>query len=207
MFEALSRESTLVDPWTRLAGLDVATLARLARQNLTEMIMVDNRILLLAAVWADAHPGDTSGSASGPESMLVERSQRWGGGGDARGGRGAACELAVVRDISEGAAQHLIADAWISGIASESSGRRSAQPVSRAGRPVGSLSRTPELSIEAAGPSTTSFSPVAGQVAWRRLQVLLDAAILQADPEKAIRDAEQAAGTKGVWSAQGNLTV
>jgi hypothetical protein len=59
--------------------------------------------------------------------------------------------------------------------------------------------RTRQLSLQAARRVDARIARLVGGLTWRRLTSILDAAILEADPPKALSDAERAAAEAGVW--------
>lgn len=190
MFDSAER----VD-WTDLGVHPVAVLAALAEANQVELKQRENRVLLIAAAWADAHPGDP-----GATSPLVERGVRYGGEGTPLVGEFAVTELAPLLGKSHGGARALVADVldirhrlprlWQlveAGLVHGWQARRIAQ----ATRP---------LPVEAAAEVDRALSGYVGQLGWTRFERLLEAAVTAADPVLADRRTEQARRDRGVWS-------
>ena len=93
------------DDWADLTVHPVAALVALAEANQAELKERENRVLRIAAAWADAYPGDPSAT-----SPLLERGMQWGGDGTPLVGEFAATELAPLLGKSHGGARALIAD-------------------------------------------------------------------------------------------------
>jgi hypothetical protein len=174
----------------RLEELDAdATLVEVAANRQAER-RIQARRLGLAAHWADLHavlarPGLTTPG--------VERLVRLGGDGTPQVAEFAPAELGAVLGITGHAATALTADAL---------DLRHRLPtlwqLVQAGQVDGWLARkiadrTRQLSLQAARRVDVRIARLAGGLTWRRLKAILDAAILEADPPKALSDAEQAA--------------
>ncbi|MEJ7629839.1 MAG: DUF222 domain-containing protein [Nocardioidaceae bacterium] len=153
------------------------------------------RQLMLAVHWADLHgvldsPGTTPGG---------ERLVRLGGDGTPKVAEFAAAELGAVFALSDTAASRLVADGldlrhrlpllW-------TAVQTGAVPVWAARKTV---ERARALSKDAAASVDRRISHLGATLPWRRLSTIVDAAILAADPPKAMSDAELAAAETGVW--------
>jgi Domain of unknown function (DUF222) len=177
--ENLDAEQTL----DRLAETQQSANRALARQ------------LALAAHWADLHAVlDTPTTTPGGERLV-----RLGGDGTPEVAEFSAAEFGAILGVSDSTANHLVADAldlrhrfpmlWDlvqAGAVKVWVARKAAD-------------RTRKLSKDAAGKVDQKVARVAGRLSWGRLRNLLDAAMLAADPPKALSDAEQAAAEAGVW--------
>jgi hypothetical protein len=162
-----------------LIELDPAGTLAAAEANEHTLITAETRRLQIAAHWADLHTGDAV-----PESRLpgTEHPVRLGGKGTPTVGDFAPAELGCVLRISDGSACRLIADAldlrhrlrfiWAAALAGE-------VPAYQARRIA---TATRHLTAEQAGWVDAQLAPSLGTVSWGRLQTLLEAKIIQADP-------------------------
>jgi hypothetical protein len=173
-----------------LLELDAPATLAVAEANEHALITAESRRLHIAAHWADLHPGDaiTNSPIRGAEHAV-----RLGGDGTPTVAEFAPGELGCVLRLSDGAAGKLIADAldlrhrlkltW----AAASAGQVPAYQ----GRYLASATR--HLSLEQAGRVDARMAPSLGAVSFGRLQTLVDAAIIEADPAGAEQRAAAAA--------------
>jgi Domain of unknown function (DUF222) len=173
-----------------LVELDAAGTLAAAEANEHALITAETRRLQIAAHWADLHPGDAVARSRLPG---TERPIRFGGEGTSTIGDFAPAELGCVLRISDGAASKLIADAvdlrhrlrliWAAMVAGQ-------VPAYQA-RHIATATR--HLSLEQAATVDQRLAGSLGGLSWTRLHTLLQAAIMQADPEGAERAAAAAA--------------
>ena len=166
-----------------------ATLAA-AEANEHTLIIAETRRLQIAAHWADLHPGDAVAESRLPG---AEYPVRLGGDGTPTVGDFAPAELGCVLRISDGAADRLIGDAldlrhrlpeiWAAALV----GRVPAYQARRI------AAATRHLSVEQAGWVDAQLAPSLGAVSWGRLETLLQAKIIEADPVGAEQRAALAA--------------
>ena len=156
------------------------------------------RVLQDAARWADLH-GDVERLESGAALPGLERLVQFGGDGTPEVAEFAAAELAAVLGLSTFAGQRLIADAldlrhrlprlWERVIAGE------VRPW--IARQVAERSRS--LSADAVAVVDRKAARYGDRLTGSRLQAVIDAAVLAADPDQAQADAEAADRGQGVW--------
>ena len=156
------------------------------------------RILCDAARWADLHRAlehtDTGVSLPGTEQLVS-----LGGAGTPGVAEFAPAELGAVLGMSPGAAAVLVGDAldlrhrlprlWARIQAGEVRawvGRKTAQA-------------TRQQTVEMAATVDRRVARWAHSVSWGRLETMIDAAIIEADPESAAVAVEVAARSQGVW--------
>jgi hypothetical protein len=173
-----------------LVELDPAATLAAAEANEHTLITAETRRLQIAAHWADLHPGDAV-----PQSRLPgsERPVQLGGEGTPTVGDFAPAELGCVLRMSDGSAARLIGDAldlrhrlpliWAAAQAGQVPAYQ-ARHIAKATR---------HLSAAQAAVVDQRIARSLGAVSWGRLQTLLEAAILAADPEGAERAAAAAA--------------
>ncbi len=173
-----------------LVELDAAETLAAAEANEHTLITAETRRLQIAAHWADLHPGDAV-----PESRLPGREHpvRLGGDGTPTVADFAPAELGCVLRISDGSACRLIGDAldlrhrlrstWAAAL----SGQLPAYQARRI------AAATRHLTAEQAGWVDQQLAPSLGALSWGRLQTLLDAKIIDADPVGAEQQAATAA--------------
>jgi hypothetical protein len=173
-----------------LVELDAAGTLAAAEANEHTLITAETRRLQIAAHWADLHPGD-----SVPESQLPgsERPVRLGGDGTPTVADFTPAELGCVLRISDGSACRLIGDAldlrhrlrliWAAALTGQ-------VPPYQA-RHIATTTR--HLTAEQAAYVDAQLAPSLGALSWGRLQTLLDAKIIQADPVGAEQQAAAAA--------------
>jgi Domain of unknown function (DUF222) len=173
-----------------LVELDAAGTLAAAEANEHTLITAETRRLQIAAHWADLHPGD-----SVPESQLPgsEHPVRLGGDGTPTVADFAPAELGCVLRISDGSASRLIGDAldlrhrlrliWAAALTGQ-------VPAYQA-RHIATTTR--HLTAEQAAYVDTQLAPSLGALSWGRLQTLLEAKIIQADPAGAEQQAAAAA--------------
>jgi Domain of unknown function (DUF222) len=173
-----------------LSGLDAADTLAAAEANEHALTTAETRRLQLAAHWADLHPGDAVQVSRIPG---TERPIQLGGDGTPTIGDFAPTELGGVLRISDGSASRLIADAldlrhrlrllWAAMLVGQA-------PAYQA-RHIAAVTR--HLSAEQAGFVDQRLAPALGAISFGRLQALLQAAIIEADPVGAEQAAEAAA--------------
>jgi Domain of unknown function (DUF222) len=173
-----------------LVGLDAAGTLAAAEADERTLITAETRRLLIAAHWADLHPGEAVVASRLPG---AEYAVRLGGEGTPTVGDFAAAELGCALRISDGAASRLIGDAldlrhrlpktWLAAQAGQVPAYQ-ARTIAKATR---------HLSVEQAGQVDHKLAPALGAVPWGRLETLLEAAIVDADPDGAERRAADAA--------------
>ena len=173
-----------------LVEWDASTTAAAAEANEHTLIIAETRRLQIAAHWADLHPGDAVAESGLPG---AEHPVRLGGNGTPTVGDFAPAELGCVLRISDGAADRLIGDAldlrhrlpqiWAAALA----GRVPAYQARRI------AAATRHLSVEQAGWVDAQLAPSLGAVSWGRLETLLQAKIIEADPVGAEQRAALAA--------------
>jgi Domain of unknown function (DUF222) len=154
-------------------------------------------VLELAAVWADRHYLDPDGLGYHP---LVERACAFGGEGTPEVSEYCAAELGALQGTGMWAARSLIADAldlryrlprlWDR---VRTGGVRAWQA-----RKVAEATRC--LSWQAASNLDHALSDSIGLMPWPRFRKILDAAVLDADPELAAERAERARTSQDVYS-------
>ncbi|HJV13288.1 MAG TPA: DUF222 domain-containing protein [Propionibacteriaceae bacterium] len=184
-----------------LAELDAAGTLAAAEANEHTLTTAETRRLQLAAHWADLHPGDAVQVSRIPG---TERPVRLGGDGTPTIGDFAPAELGCVLRISDGSASRLIGDAldlrhrlpllWAAAQAGQ-------VPAYQA-RHIAAATR--HLTAEQAGLVDQRLAPALGAVPFGRLQTLLQAAILAADPDAAEQAAEAAARERFVRLGRGS---
>jgi hypothetical protein len=178
-----------------VVGLDAAGTLAAAEANEHALIAAEIRRLVLAAHWADLHPGHAVTDSRLPG---TERAVRLGGEGTPTVGDFAAAELGCVLRLSDGSASRLIGDAldlrhrlpriW-------AAAREGRVPAYRA-RHLAAATR--QLTADQAAVVDVRMAPVLGAVSFGRLQSLLAAAIIAADPDGAEQRAAAAAGERFV---------
>ena len=169
-----------------LVELDAAATLAAAEANEHALITAETRRLRIAGHWADLHPGDAVAESRLPG---IERPVRLGGEGTPTVAGFAPAELGCVLRISDGAACRLIGDAldlrhrlrliWAAAAAGH-------MPAYQA-RHIATATR--HLTAEQAGWVDAQLAPSLGAVSWGRLQTLLEAKIIDADPVGAERQA------------------
>ena len=173
-----------------LVELDGAATLAAAEANEHALITAETRRLCIAAHWADLHPGDAIAHSLLPG---IEHPVRLGGEGTPTVAGFAPAELGCVLRISDGAACRLIGDAldlrhrlrliWAAAEAGQ-------VPAYQA-RHIATATR--HLTAEQACWVDTQLASSLGAVSWGRLQTLLDAKIIEADPVGAEQQAALAA--------------
>jgi hypothetical protein len=173
-----------------LVELDAAQTLAAAEANEHALITAETRRLRIAGHWADLHPGDAVAQSRLPG---TEHPVRLGGDGTPTVAEFAPAELGCVLRISAGAARRLIGDAldlrhrlrsiWAAAQAGE-------VPAYQA-RHIATATR--HLTIDQAAAVDAQLAPSLGAVSWGRLQTLLEAKIIEADPVGAEQQAAAAA--------------
>ena len=162
-----------------LVELDAAETLAAAEANEHTLITAETRRLQIAAHWADLHPGEAVAESRLPG---TEHPIRLGGDGTPTVADFAPAELGCVLRISDGSACRLIGDAldlrhrlrlvWKTAQAGQ-------VPAYQA-RHIASATR--HLTADQAAWVDAQLAPSLGAVSWGRLQTLLEATIIQADP-------------------------
>ena len=173
-----------------LIELDAAGTLAAAEANEHAMITAEVRRLQIAAHWADLHPGEAVTASRLPG---TEHPIRLGGDGTPTVGGFAAAELGCALRMSDGSAARMIGDAldlrhrlpliWAA--------VQAGQVPAYQARVIAKATR--HLSIEQAGWVDQKLAPALGALPWGRVQTLLDAAIIEADPDGAEQQAADAA--------------
>jgi Domain of unknown function (DUF222) len=173
-----------------LAVLDAAGTLAAAEANEHVLITAETRRLHIAAHWADIHPGDAVAESRLPGS---ERAVQLGGDGTPTVAGFCPAELGCVLRMSEGSASRLIGDAldlrhrlrsiWAAALAGQ-------VPAYQA-RHIAAATR--HLTAAQAGWVDAQLAPSLGKLSWGRLQTLLEATIIEADPLGAEQQAALAA--------------
>jgi hypothetical protein len=173
-----------------LVELDAAGTLAAAEANEHALITAETRRLHIAAHWADLHPGDAVVESRLPGS---ERPVRLGGDGTPTVAGFCAAELGCVLRMSDGSASRLIGDAldlrhrlrsiWAAALAGQ-------VPAHQA-RFIAAATR--HLTAAQAGWVDAQLAPSLGKRSWGRLQTLLEATIIGADPLGAEQQAALAA--------------
>ena len=161
-----------------------------AEANEHALITAEVRRLQIAAHWADLHPGEAVVESRLPG---TEHPIRLGGEGTPTVGDFAAAELGCVLRMSDGSAARLIGDAldlrhrlpliWAAA--------RAGQVPAYQARMIAKATR--HLTVEQAAVVDARIAPSLGALPWGRVQTLLDAAIVEADPADAEQRAADAA--------------
>jgi hypothetical protein len=172
-----------------LIELDAAGTLAAAEANEHAMITAEVRQLQIAAHWADLHPGDAVTASRLPG---TEHPIRLGGDGTPTVGGFAAAELGCALRMSDGSAARMIGDAldlrhrlpliWAA--------VQAGQVPAYQARVIAKATR--HLTIEQAGWVDQKLAPALGALPWGRVQTLLDAAIIEADPDGAEQQAADA---------------
>ncbi len=173
-----------------LVELDAAGTLAAAEANEHTLITAETRRLQIAAHWADLHPGEAVVESRLPG---TEHPIRLGGEGTPTVGDFAAAELGCVLRMSDGSAARLIGDAldlrhrlpliWAAAQAGQVPAYQ-ARMIAKATR---------HLTVEQAAAVDARIAPSLGALPWGRVQTLLDAAIVEADPAGAEQRAADAA--------------
>jgi hypothetical protein len=173
-----------------LVELDAAGTLAAAEANEHALITAEARRLQIAAHWADLHSGEAIAQS---RIRGAEHPVRLGGEGTPTVGEFAPVELGCALRMSDGAAGKLISDAldlrhrlpliWAAVLAGQ-------VPAYQA-RYIATATR--QLTSEQAGCVDARIAPTLGVVPWSRLQTLLEAAIIEADPAGAEQRAAAAA--------------
>ena len=173
-----------------LVELDAAGTLAAAEANEHTLITAEVRRLQIAAHWADLHPGEAVAESRLPG---TEHPVRLGGEGTPTVGDFAAAELGCVLRMSDGSAARLIGDAldlrhrlplvWAAAQAGQVPAYQ-ARMIAKATR---------HLTVEQAAAVDARIAPSLGALPWGRVQTLLEAAIVEADPAGAEQRAADAA--------------
>ncbi|HET9777795.1 MAG TPA: DUF222 domain-containing protein, partial [Propionibacteriaceae bacterium] len=173
-----------------LADLDPAGTLAAAEANEHTLITAEIRRLQIAAHWADLHAGEAVAESRLPG---TEHPVRLGGDGTPTVGDFAAAELGCVLRMSDGSAARLIADALdlrhrLRGVWAAA---RAGQVPAYQARVIAKATR--HLTLERTAFVDARIAPSLGALPWGRVQTLLDAAIVEADPAGAEQQAAAAA--------------
>ena len=163
-----------------LVELDAAGTLAAAEANERTLTTAEIRRLHLAAHWADLHAGE---AVSPSRIKGAEHPVRLGGEGTPTVAEFAPAELGAALGMSDGSASRLIADAldlrhrlpsiWTTAQTGQA-------PIYQA-RHIATATR--QLTAKQAGFVDQRIAPALGTVSFGRLQTLVDAAIMEADPE------------------------
>jgi Domain of unknown function (DUF222) len=178
-----------------LVELDAAETLAAAEANEHTLITAEVRRLQIAAHWADLHPGDAVAQSRLPG---TEHPIQLGGDGTPTVADFAPAELGCVLRISDGSACRLIGDALDlrHRLRSIWTAAQAGQVPAYQARHIASATR--HLSVEQAGWVDAQLAPSLGAVSWGRLERLLEAKIIQADPVGAEHQAAAAAAERFV---------
>jgi hypothetical protein len=173
-----------------LVELDADDTLAAAEANEHTLITAETRRLHIAAHWADLHPGDAVAESRLPG---TERPAQLGGDGTPTVGDFAPAELGCALRMSDGSAARLIGDALDlrHRLSSIWTATQAGQVPAYQARRIASATR--HLTAEQAATVDQRIAPSLGAVSWVRLERLLEAAIIAADPDAAERAAAAAA--------------
>ncbi len=192
-----------------LAGMDADETLAVAGSGQRELNLTGARQLAVAAHWADLHgvldclatipAASTGAGAAAGRRRGRELLAQPGGEGTPGVAEFAPAELGVVLGVSVAAAGSLIADALdlrhrLPLLWGRVQGGEVKTWVAR-----GVARRTRRLSQAAAAAVDRKVTPLVASVAYGRVEKILDAAVLTADPDQAAADAKAAADGRGVW--------
>ncbi|WP_157683389.1 DUF222 domain-containing protein [Microlunatus soli] len=186
-----------------LADVDLATLAADAAACVQAEIAAGCRLLRLAACWADHHPADGIVHQRTRLAVAGERSMRYGGDGTPDIAEGAPAGLGLEIRMNPRQAASLIADAVDLRHRLPRLWRRVCEAQLPAWQARRVAFRTRTLSREQARLVDRRLAGRVGQVSRRRLELLIDAELLRADPDRAAKVAA-AAQSRQVWLGQSN---
>jgi hypothetical protein len=173
-----------------LVELGAAGTLAAAEANEHTLITAETRRLQIAAHWADLHPGEAVARSRLPG---TEHPVRLGGDGTPTVGGFAAAELGCVLRMSDGSAARLIGDALdlrhrLRGVWAAA---RAGQVPAYQARTIAKATR--HLTLEQTAAVDARIAPSLGALPWGRVQTLLAAAIVEADPDGAEQQAADAA--------------
>jgi Domain of unknown function (DUF222) len=176
-----------------LVELDATHTLAAAEANEHTLITAETRRLQIAAHWADLHPGHGVVESRLPG---TQHPVRLGGDGTPTVADFAPAELGCVLRISDGSAARLIGDAldlryrlrlsWAAALGG--------QVPAYQGRRIATATR--HLTTKQAGWVDEQLAPSLGAMSWGRLQTLLEATIIEADPIGAEHQAAAAASER-----------
>ena len=185
----------MFDSSVALAELNAVQLAAAVTDNQAVLQRAECRVLELACAWADVHsrePGDWS--------PLVERARFVGGDGTPALAEFCVAELGALHGTGTMAAELLLADAldlrhrlprlWQQVVAGDVRAWQA--------RKVAELTRP--LSWEACAEVDAQLSGMIGLLPWGRFQKILQAAILEADPDLTAERQRRARELRDVWA-------
>ena len=182
--------------YDRCTSIELATLVE---TNHRDLMVLENRVLLLAAAWADAHDPDSTSDDYAP---LIHRSRIVGGDGTPAVSEYAATEFGALQGVGYVAAWSMIADAldlrhrfpriWVQ----VNAGQVKAWQARRVAE------ATRELSYEQARDIDDALAGYLGMLPWPRTQKLLTAAILAVDPDQARERRELAKAERTVYATK-----
>ena len=180
-----------------LGAVCTSDLVGLIDQNHAELLVRECRVLELAAAWADRHYLDPAGRDYQP---LVERACAFGGEGTPEVSEYCAAELGALQGIGMWAARLLIADALDLRYRLPRLWERVRTGGVRAWQARKVAEATRLLSWQAASNLDHALSDSVGMMPWPRFRRILDAAVLDADPDLADQRAERARTSQDVYS-------
>ncbi|MBA3528601.1 MAG: hypothetical protein H0T91_04705 [Propionibacteriaceae bacterium] len=165
-----------------VGGLDADAAAALVAECYQSMVQQETRLLQLAAHWADLHDGESLDARHQVQLRGVEQARQLGGVGTPEVAELAAAELGALQQTTAGAGSSQMADAldlrprlpqlWqrvLTGQVRTWQARRVAQA-------------TRHLTEEAAGYVDAAVAGFVSALPWARLENLLHAKIIEADP-------------------------
>ncbi|MFC0625683.1 DUF222 domain-containing protein [Kribbella deserti] len=181
-----------------LGELNAAELVSALRGFDATRAHADVRILEAAVAFADLHAEPRR--VAGPEGVPgMEQLTVYGGEGCPAVGEFAAAEFGAAHKVSSSAAAGIMSDAlglrhrlprvWARVLAGQAEPWRACR-IARA---------SVALSLEAAGLVDRAVEKIIDRVGPERLKRIVEAALWQADPERAQRNAEERARARGVW--------
>ena len=192
----------MIDTYAGAASgeLNLLTAAQLAARisiNHTELLERETMVLQLACAWADVHDIDSTSPDYQP---LIERACQFGGAGTPEVSEYCAAEFGVLQGLSSTSGRLIIGDAldlrhrlpelWARVCAG---GVRAWQA-----RKVAQATRS--LPYEACRDLDRAITTYLGMMPWGRFQKILDAAIIDADPDQAAARALRARTERDVWA-------
>ena len=187
-----------------LDGLDADATLTLASTARAFANRAEVRVIEAAAHWADLHGLVQQVDAGGAALPGTERMVQFGGEGTPAVAEFAPAELGAELALSSAAAERLVGAAldlrhrlprlWSRMLAGE--------VLPWIGRKTAEMTR--DLSPEAADAIDRRVAPWAHGLSWGRIEAIVEAARIEADPAAAVASAEEAARAQGVWLGRAN---
>ena len=206
MSETWCRIDSMFDTAYDYAAVDPLQLAGLVEQNAVELRQHEAGKLVLAAAWADAHGVEDDPVPSGP---LVERWVQLGAIGTPKVAEFCVPEFAALNAVSVSTGRALITAALDLRHRMPRLWRQVRDGSVHAWKARKVAEATRCLSVAAAGEVDQAICGFIESVPWPRCETILQAAILDADPDQ-VREREQRAKTqRRVWcsDAEDGLTT